>query len=722
MTLECAPTSPGSQIFSFVPVAADIPQHRRGSPSRGAIFGAAAAIAAAAVAAYHNSLSGQFAFDDVPTIKENPTIRHLWDLRSVLSPPPGGYTVSGRPILNLSVAINYAFGGLNVWGYHATNLVIHILAGLTLFGIMRRTLRNTALAFATALIWTVHPLTTESVTYIIQRAESLMGLFYLLTLYCFIRSLDASAPRTAEKRDGDIASTSKAICWRCFSVTACLLGMGTKEVMVSAPVIVLLYDRTFVAGTLGEAWRRRWKYYLGLASTWILLVYLALGTGTRGGTAGMNIGGSVVNYWLTQFPAIVRYLSLVIWPRPLVLDYGAQVVQSALSVWPSILIVTALMAGTVWALTARFRNFRALGFAGIFFFAILAPTSVVPVIVQVVAEHRMYLALAPAVAVLVMGGYRLVETAVSKKGMSGSPIRFYLPLCLVGAAGLAFVTARRNEDYRTELTLWGKTAAESPDNPRAQCNLGIALSDAGNIPAAMERYRIALRIKPDYPQAHNDLGIALYDTGHWPDAIVEYQEAVRLDSGFAKAYNNLGNAFLQMGNLPEAIANYEVARRLTPDDPDFDRNLGVVLTKAGRPADAIPVYEHALQLKPDYVQVRTYLGVIFAGRGNVFLKSGKLTDAIANYEKAVQLQPKYVEALDNLGTALAQSGQVAQAAEEFMAASLLQPGNPEIHYNLGCALAQQGRTSEARVQFEEVLRLAPNDAAARANLAQLPKF
>ena len=704
---------------------------------------AGAIIAAAAVAAYRNSFSAQFNFDDGPAIVDNPTIRHLRNLGSVLSPPPGGATVSGRPILNLSLAINYAISGTSVWSYHAVNLLIHILAGLTLFGIMRRTFDrwselpstrssapsnqrvggnplHLALAFAIALIWTLHPLQTESVTYIIQRAESLMGLFYLLTLYCFIRSVGAAPPRTAEERDLDVASTFNAIRpfgWGCFAVAACLLGMATKEVMVSAPVIVFLYDRTFVSGTFREAWRKHRALHMGLAATWILLIYLALGAGTRGGTAGVNVGSETVSYWLTQFPAIVHYLSLAIRPAPLILDYGMKLAPSVGSVFPSIVAVGALLAGTAWLLTAKFRisnfemrNFRAVGFAGFFFFAILAPTSLVPVISQIMAEHRMYLALAPVIAVAVCGGCTLLERV---------PLRPAARRCggWIALAAITIVcgslTARRNDDYRTGLSLWSKTAAESPLNPRVQYNLGLVLANEGNIPAAIQRYREALRLKPDYFEARNNLGIALADTGHWPEAIAEYEEAVRLGPGFSQTHYNLGNAFLHVGKLADAIDSFEEARDLAPDDPNIYYNLGVALTRAGRPAEAIPVYQEAVRLRPDSPQALNDLGYLLA-------KSGRLPEAIAQFEQAVRFQPGSVEAHDNLGSTLAQTGQVDRAEEEFEAAARLEPNSPEIHNNLGCALAQLGRIPEARRQFEEALRLSPDDADARSNLARLP--
>jgi hypothetical protein len=187
-------TTPGSNSFDS-------------ASSRARIWLAAALLTGASVFAYANTFQVPFLFDDMPSIVENPTIRHLWPPGQALSPPSeGGVTVSGRPVLNLSLAVNYAISGLDLWSYHALNLAIHLLAGLTLFGVVRRTLRtlrgrsplagdgsespasgllhsdSDLVAFVVAALWLLHPLQTESVTYIIQRAESLMGLFFLFTL------------------------------------------------------------------------------------------------------------------------------------------------------------------------------------------------------------------------------------------------------------------------------------------------------------------------------------------------------------------------------------------------------------------------------------------------------------------------------------------------------------------------------------------------------------
>ncbi len=302
------------------------------------VLAAAGVIAAAAIAAYSQTFSVPFHFDDQFAIAENATIRH-WS--TALWPPPNT-TASGRPMLNLSLALNYALSGQAVWSYHALNLVIHVLAGLTLFAVVRRTLAPQVaapaaarIAFAAALLWSLHPLQTEAVTYLVQRAESMMGLFYLLTLYCYLR---AAAARSAGRR-----------VWGALAIGSCLLGMATKEVMVSAPLIVLFYDRTFLAGSFREAVRRRGWLLAGLAATWTLLPFLVLATQGRSGTSGFGSGISFARYGLTQFPAIGHYLRLSFWPHPLVFDYGTRWVAGLAAVWPSALIVSGLIGATAWA-------------------------------------------------------------------------------------------------------------------------------------------------------------------------------------------------------------------------------------------------------------------------------------------------------------------------------------------------------------------------------------
>jgi tetratricopeptide (TPR) repeat protein len=644
-----------------------------------------ATLAAAAALAYSRTFSVPALFDDDPSIADNPTIRHL----GTSLYPPSFATVGGRPVLNFSLAVSYALSGKEVWSYHALNLAILILGGLALFGIVRRTLAMkaypgaTAAAFCAALLWTLHPLQTESVTYLIQRAESLMGLFYLLTLYFFIRGAASAGPARG--------------LWYASSVAACLLGMCTKEVMVSAPLIVLLYDRAFLAGGFREALRRRGWVYAGLAATWLVLPFLVASTHGRGGTAGFGSGVSAWAYALTQFPAILHYLRLSLWPSPLVFDYGTALAVPSLGVLLSALAVAALLAASLWAMAVR----PALGLLGIFFFAVLAPSSsFIPVASETMAEHRMYLALAPVAVLAVLGLFRWLG-------------RGALPLCLVLAAALALATFRRNEDYLSDEGIWRDTAEKLPSNYRARSNLGNALDDEGRTAEAMAQYQEVLRLKPDLAEAHSNMGNLLMKLpGRVDEAIAQYGEAVRLKPDYEPAHKNLANALDSKGRTSEAAAQSEEAVRLRPGDAQAHSNLGSELANLpGRLDDAIAQCEAAVSLDPALAEAHSNLG-------NVLSRvPGRLDEAIAQCREALHLDPGDAKAHNNFGNALVRSpGKLGDAVAQFEEAVRLKPGLAEAHNNLGNALGAEGRTAEAIAQFEESLRLNPDSPEAHSNL------
>jgi tetratricopeptide (TPR) repeat protein len=647
-------------------------------------------IVLAALVAYHNSFSGPFILDDSNAITENPSIKHFG---TALSPPPTA-TTGGRPLLNLTFALNYALSGMDVWGYHAFNLFIHALAGLTLFGIVRRILYKGALnerlgaaalplALAVAVIWVVHPLQTETVTYISQRAESLMGLFYLLTLYCFIRGVESPSP----------------VKWQILSVVALFLGVMSKEPIVTVPVIVFLFDRTFVTGTFREAWRQRWRYYLGLASAWLLLACLMVDVNQRG--VGFSQGVTWWNYALTSCRTVILYLKLAIWPHPLVFDYGtnAIAVRHATEIAPYALVVTVLLTSTAIALW----RWPVMGFAGAWFFLILAPTSsVVPVAFQPMAENRMYLPLVAVVGLIVFGLYKWTG-------------RYSLFVLVTIAIGLGWCTIKRNEDYCSALIMWNDTVAKCPSNARAHYDLGVILTSLNRSQEAIAQYEAALWINPNYAEAHNNLGVVLETIpGRLLDAISQYEAALRIEPDDADTHCNLGNALFKIpGHLPDAIAEYRAALRIEPDDADAYLNLGnALLNIPGRVSGAIFEYQMALRIKPDDAETHNDLGKALSQF------PGRLLDAIAEFRAALQIKPNYAEAHYNLGRTLAQvPGRSPQAISEYEAALRINPEYAKAHNNLGAALAKiPGRLPEAISHYEAALRVNPDYAMAHYNL------
>lgn len=706
-------------------------------------------LAAAVVLAYGNSMHGPFVLDDLPSIPGNPTLRHLGRIADVLSPPAGGgLTVEGRPVLNLSLAVNYAVGGLRPWSYHAVNVLVHLGAALALFGVVRRTAAGrdaTALALAAALAWAVHPLATESVTYVVQRAESLMGLFYLLTVYCFIRAAEERSTGAPHGRDA-----RAPLLWLVLSWLACLLGMATKEVMVSAPVVVLLLDRFRFAGSFARALRGRKAYYTALAATWILLAALVLRAGDRGGTSAFGSGVSVWRYWATQPAAIIRYLKLCFWPRPLVFDYGTEWVSRPSQVIGPGLLVAALAAAAALG-CARNRGWGVLGFC---FFAVLAPTSLVPGNRQTAAEHRMYLALA-AVLVLAALALRAILDAALKRGWRGpgpaADRARWAGLSTLGvAAGLSvpalLATRARNQAYSSAVGLYASDAAQMPGNAYAQANEGTALLLAGRPAEARAPLEAALRLNPGLSEAEDTLGNALVRLGEDAAAERHYRRAAAIDPGFAEPHGNLGELLLKQGRLPEAraeaeralalkpryadahgvlgmvamsggdlggaLSEFAEAERLAPDDADAHVNLGNALRAAGAPEQAAEHYARAAALDPGSVRAQYDWAGALSDRG-------LYPDAERHLRAAAALDPADSSVRQNLGNALLAEGRLAEAVEQYKLAERLAPERAPVHYNLANGLLRLGRREEAVLELQLALRLDPDLAPARRMLRAL---
>lgn len=561
-------------------------------------------ILAAALVAYANSFSVPFLLDDLWSILSNASIRRLWPIGPVLFPSAAD-PVPCRPLLNLSFALNYAVGGTAVAGYHWGNWLIHAGAGLSLFGLVRRTLRlprmqerfgavADSFALGVALLWTLHPLQTISVTYLSQRAESLMGLCYLLTLYCFVRT--ATSPRPWVP--GGLA------------IACCALGMASKEVMVTAPVVVVLFDRTFLAGSFKAAWQQRGRWHLGLATTWLLLgyfmVHAPIGNHVGYATGGLTAWTSL----LTESRVVTLYQKLALWPHPLIFDYGPEKTAAQLAeVWPYVLWLGLLLSVTLVAL----RRWPVAGFLSGCFFLILAPTSsVIPVLSQPMAENRMYLPLA-AILLLGVGGLHLWLGRKSAMVVS------------VLAAGLGALTLQRNHDYGDALGLWRDTVAKQPGNPRAHCTLAHTLvRETRRIDEAIAHYETALTLKPDYPEAHNNLANLLADLPERStDTLAHYEAAVRLKPDYLAAHYNLAMYLERFPDrINDAISHYETILRFekirADDKRDLRKNgfeylwshyhLGTILLQTpGRLPEAIAHLEAVLRQKPNHLDARRML-------------------------------------------------------------------------------------------------------------------
>ena len=582
---------------------------------------------AACIWSYAPGFDGVLVLDDSTSIVTNPTIRQLWPLSRHLAVPQEA-TVSGRPVANFTLAINYALspadvrevfspGGptagpdraarflRNIWGYHLLNLIIHLAAALALLGVVRRTLLTERmrpsigaaalpLACVVALIWAAHPLQTAAVTYVVQRVESLMGLFFLLTLYCAIRAREGGG----------------AVFWSGAAIASCALGMATKETMVSAPLLVVCWDVIFGSRPRGEAdgqperqpggrSRRRverrssptrvthrWPLYVGLASTWLILALL-VARDSRQHSVGIALDGwTPWTYLLTQAGVIVHYLRLAVATSPLVFLYTWPMARSLAEVAPQVALCTGLVVATVVGVARRLP----LGFAGAWFFGILAPSSsVLPIVSEVAAEHRMYLPLAAVVATGVVGGYVLArEALVRPSGGLRVAGRITAIVAVVVAAALVLTlgsrTRARNRDYGSLERLWSDTVAKQPDNPRAHIGLGLSRMADGRYPEAEAELRTATRLDGANPVALGQLGATELALGKVDEAILQLEAALSIWPDYADAHRSLGLAYAARGDEARTFHHLGRAIQAFPDDPRVLAELGHIAAKSSDPA------------------------------------------------------------------------------------------------------------------------------------------
>jgi protein O-mannosyl-transferase len=511
-------------------------------------------IAGAAAVVYAGTFHAPFVFDDLSGIAENASIRRLWPPTWLLQ-APADTGPSGRPLLSLSFALNYAAGGTAVVGYHAVNLALLVLAALVLREVVGRILVSPrlgsryadsagSLSTAVALLWVVHPILTETVTYVSQRSELLMGLFGLLAVLGLLRAANGGP---SELR------------WICFSVGCTWLGMAAKETMASVPILILAVDATFVSEGWGAALRARRRYYALLAAGWVLLAALMVFLARH--SVGFQGGISPWRYALTESLAIRRYLCLAFWPRSLVFDYGAAFAGDLPSALPYVAAILLLVGTGAMALWVAPRA----GFPILAFFVLLAPTSsVVPVYLQPTAENRMFLPLAAVAAGFVLAVHRILGW------------RSYWVFALFAVA-LAGATADRNRDYRSAVTLWRDTVSKVPDSPRAHFNLGRSLVDEGRSDEAVPELRTAARQAPQLGVTHFALARACFATGHLVESEREYHEAARLSPIYAidvQSRLDLGMIALRQGRISDARGEFQEALRLDPGNKEARARMG----------------------------------------------------------------------------------------------------------------------------------------------------
>lgn len=656
---------------------------------------------AAALAAYSRTFHVPFLFDDSAGITQNALVisPHV-SLRDLLH--------WQTPVTIASLRINYLLGGLDVRGYHAFNLAVHILGALTLFGLARRTFRSdrlierfgpaaTPLALMVALIWMLHPIQTQAVTYIIQRKESMANLFYLLTLYAFVRG--AASQRAGRPRRG--------AAWFLAAVLACLLGLGSKQTVVTAPLAAVLYDWVFLAPP-GRAIRARWWAYLLLAATWGFVLFTSLARLSGEGSGIQSL--TRWDYARCQPAALLHYLRLIVLPYGLNFDPGWRVVHGVGTWGPPMAAVLVLAAASVWWWLSRW---AAWGFWAIWFFLVLAPTSTVIVITELTWDYRPTLALAGVAMLVVMAGWRLWQrwAAGLSRPRAGVVVTF---AAVAGALGA--VTLLRNEDYATGIRIWSDAARKNPNNARAFGNLGAELINAGRPDEAIVALNTAIALDPRFVEALKNRGEAYRERADlFPGregiellniAIRDFKQALALRPAFDEAYYCRGVTLLMAAErrggereyYEEARADFDRARKVRRAIATDDAQRGGGVFQAN--LDTRGEYLLALAMR-GYADMRLALLQTRPAE-----RTRQLEEALADFDRVVELGPTVWQGYNYRGVCRKLLGRYVEALRDQTTAIALAPANETMpRSDRGHIYRELHRWSEALADYSQAIAI-----------------
>ncbi len=645
---------------------------------------------------YANSLDGEFHLDDL-TFKDDPTLQ-----LHELSPQSLAQAIwHRRPVASVTFALNYYWGRHQVFGYHVVNLAIHAACATALYALLVLIFHlpraqpifaglEAPAALGATLLWAMHPVQTQAVTYVVQRMTSLAALFYVLALVAYLK--------------GRLSHGRQRGLWWTGALGTGALALGSKEMAATLPLAVLLAEVCLVGG-LDRPTLRVATRWIAILSVPIFVIGVFAAQHEAGGSFWAQLTAhrsttqwfTATEHLLTEGRVVVYYLTLLLLPHSsrLTFDYAFPVSHGWLDPPTTLLSWIVILGIMAWAFFQIPRS-PFLAFGVLWFFLNLAiESSVIPL--DLVFEHRLYLPSMGLAIVAALAGARLQRRTTLVR---------YVPILLGGLLVLIWTgwTIERNRVWATEFTLWSDTAAKAPGNPRALTLLGVAYTDRHEPDRAYEAFQTAIRANPDFHDAHANLGSALIGRGDLAGALEAFTRARTLEPKNAEDAYHRGLIYYKLGRLEEARREYETSLLLAPEDAKTHNNLGAVHQAAGRWEAARAEYETALRLDPG-------LAAASYGLGQVYQHVGRTDEAILAFREVIRANATHLDAhLALAGIYLGRDDKPA-ALEWFQAALRLAPTSPQGHFQVARLLDQLGRRSEALAAYRRFLDLATEDQA-----------
>lgn len=581
-------------------------------------------LSVAGFAVYANSLDVPFYLDDFRNITENSHVRINTVSFSTLCDAAFKSPLATRPVANVSFALNYFLHQENVFGYHLVNIVMHVCTGFFLYLLFSVTLSTPALlsryrdvrlvSFFAALLWLVHPLHTGSVVYIVQRMVIMAVMWYVLSLLCYAKGRMAPA---GARRWG----------WLSGSFFCAVLAMGAKEIAVTLPFVIFLYEYYFFQDL-------DWKWLRG--KLWLAGIFLLFGA-----IVVTLYGGSLdalsavyekrpftmLERVYTEFRVVLLYLSLILYPDPsrLNLDHYITVSHSLFDPVATVLSVGAIILALIAAVFSAKKQ-RLLSFAIFWYLGNLVLESSL-LGLELIFEHRTYL---PSIFVIFVGTVLLNELIRSR--------RLAIALFAVVIVVCSYWTVKRNEMWRDPVLFWTDSVAKSPRKARPYMNLSVALRERGEIDKAVIASRKAISIDPRFVNGYVGLGAAYAEKEDLVGAEAQYLKALQMMPEYAKVYNALGVIYLKQGKVKKALAAFDENLRLDPNNVNALVNRASTLASQGYFSAAIADFHQALEAGGRNPDILFNLAV-------TYVRKGDTANAIQAFEEVLRYNPRDRDAL-----------------------------------------------------------------------------
>jgi tetratricopeptide (TPR) repeat protein len=702
----------------------------------------ALSLAILSILLYGNSLQNDFAFDDKPLIVRNKAIQSFGNIPEILGVSDPHTFLRGiadgvnyRPIRIVSFTIDYFFSGTSPLAYHVFNIIYHFLTAWVVFLVVMKLLSSSpgltlpasgksgtgreSPAFLTALItavlFVVHPIQTNAVTYISGRRDVLSTLFYLLSLLYFLKLREA-------QRAEDKAPKRTQV--RLFAVV-CLffvLAVFTKEMALSLPGVFFLVDfmqefpersrGRLLMAVVKNAGRviqryRHFYYPVIFISLLVAMHYLFFRGASDRFTAGWKWwGGSALKNFLTVATILVFYIKLMFFPVVLSADYSPNAYPIALSPWePRVLFSVAVLVILAIMTTRWLRRDRVLAFGCIWFFVTLLPVSQIIPHHELLSEHYLYL---PSIGFFIILS-RVLSSLISSPSGNMGPRVAGLSVLVALVALWSVRTIARNPDWRSDTVLWAKTVQTVPNSFRAQFNMGNLMRQQGSLYKALEYFNRAVKIKPDEPRVITNIG-AIYDRMGLKDrAFEQYQKALLADPEYGAALNNLGAAYITRGEIDKAIHLLTKATNQIYNFSEARLNLAIAYGNKFYTEEALKQFDIVLKMEPENPKAYYYRGMLFSSIGEPALAKRDMNLALIH-------DPTFPLPHLKLGEYYLAEKNMDKAAREFEQVVSLEPRMVQAHVNLGSIYAEKGEIERAIIQFRTALEIDPNQAAAHKGM------